>query len=207
LRSQLQRRGLDVPVVTLVTLLACGAGAAAIPPALATNTVLAATLVGTGSRLAAGLASARAVDLAGLAPVAGVKPTVGLAVLGGVAATLILGLGYWFKNDPAAPSPALERPAVGRPAVAAVVETTLPTASGQIRQFAFDANPQTYFAGRGLAGTTDHFTLVFDAPVRLSSVRIQTGKPGGGEELEAGTVEVSADGTAFEAAPGFRAGK
>lgn len=81
--------------------------------------------------------------------------------------------------------------------VAAVVETTLATDAGQIRQFAFDGDPATYFASKGKVGKADHFTLVFDQPVALKSVSVTTGKPAGGDALTAGTLEVSSDGKAF----------
>ena len=60
--------------------------------------------------------------------------------------------------------------AVGRAAsraaepVAATVETTLTTAGEQIRQLAFDGDPDTYFASDKNAAAADHFTLVFDKP-------------------------------------------
>jgi hypothetical protein len=88
-------------------------------------------------------------------------------------------------------------PAVAAP-VAAVVETTLPSAPGQIRQFAFDGDPDTYFASARDAGPADHFTLVFDRPVAVKSVAVTTGRPTGGDRLDAGVLEGSADGQAFE---------
>jgi hypothetical protein len=83
------------------------------------------------------------------------------------------------------------------PPIAAVVETTLTSAPGQIRQFAFDGNPDTYFASATNAGKSDHFTLVFDVPVALKSVSVTTGKPKGGDTLESGILEVSTDGQTF----------
>jgi hypothetical protein len=83
------------------------------------------------------------------------------------------------------------------PTVAAVVETTLKTAPGQIRQFAFDGKPDTYFASANNPGKSDHFTLVFDVPVALKSVTVTTGKPKGGDALESGILEVSTDGQKF----------
>lgn len=81
--------------------------------------------------------------------------------------------------------------------VAAVVETTLKTAPGQIRQFAFDGNPDSYYASADNAGRSDHFTLVFDVPVALKSVSVTTGRPKGGDALEGGILEASADGKTF----------
>src|SRR6266478_4094668 len=75
--------------------------------------------------------------------------------------------------------------------VAATIDTTLSTASGQIRQFAFDGNPDTYFASAQNAGSSDHFTLLFDKPVAVHSIEVITGKPKGGDKLDAGTLEVS----------------
>jgi hypothetical protein len=99
-----------------------------------------------------------------------------------LAAALLLGLP---AAAPAAP-------------VAATVETTLTSTAGQIRQFAFDGDPDTYFASQQDAGSADHFTLVFDRPVALKCLAVTTGKPEGGDALDAGTLEVSADGEKFE---------
>jgi Peptidase of plants and bacteria/F5/8 type C domain len=82
--------------------------------------------------------------------------------------------------------------------VAAVVESSLATGNNQIRQFAFDGNPDTYFASEKNAAKTDHFTLTFDTPVSAKSVRVVTGRPKGGDALTAGVVEVSTDGKQFE---------
>jgi hypothetical protein len=89
-------------------------------------------------------------------------------------------------------APAAESP------VAATVETTLTSTAGQVRQFAFDGDPDTYFASRQDAGGGDHFTLVFDSPVTVKSLAVTTGRPEGGDALDAGTLEVSADGEKFE---------
>jgi hypothetical protein len=103
------------------------------------------------------------------------------------------------------PAPAA-RAEAAEPPVPAVVETTLPTASGRIRQFAFDGDADTYFASARNVGKDDHFTLVLDKPAAVKSVAVTTGKPGGADRLEAGTLEVSADGKTFEAAAKFDEG-
>src|SRR5438128_158054 len=82
--------------------------------------------------------------------------------------------------------------------VAAMVESSLETASGQIRQFAFDGDPETFFLSKGNAGAADHFTLVFDKPVAVKSIVVATGRPKGGDTLEDGILEVSADGKTFK---------
>src|SRR5262249_36588796 len=92
---------------------------------------------------------------------------------------------------------ALADPPAARP-VAATVETTLTTANGQIRQFAFDGEPATYFASTQNPTGADQFTLIFDHPVAVKSVTVTTGKPDGGDKLDAGALEASADGQAFE---------
>src|SRR5215203_3349463 len=85
-----------------------------------------------------------------------------------------------------------------KPPMSAVVETTLATADRQIRQFAFDGNPDTFFASVKESGKDDHFTLVFDAPVAVKSVEVKTGRPDGTDKLDTGSLEGSADGTRFE---------
>jgi Peptidase of plants and bacteria len=90
--------------------------------------------------------------------------------------------------------------------IAAVVESSLKTASGQIRQFAFDGKPDTYFASANNPTKDDHFTLIFDEPVTLRAVEVDTGKPKGGDALEAGLLESSADGEKFEKLAAFANG-
>jgi hypothetical protein len=83
-----------------------------------------------------------------------------------------------------------------KPAVVATIETSLTTNSGQIRQFAFDGDPNTYFASK--ENVVDHFTLILDSPVAVKSIVVTTGKPEGGDRLDVGILEVSADGKSFE---------
>jgi hypothetical protein len=82
--------------------------------------------------------------------------------------------------------------------VAATVETTLATDGGDIRQFAFDGDPDTCFVSARDAGSGDHFTLLFDRPVAVTALEATTGRPQGGDRLDTGTLEVSADGKTFE---------
>ncbi len=89
----------------------------------------------------------------------------------------------------------------------AVAESTLLTAKGHIRQFAFDADGATYFASEKNATKTDHFTLTFDHGVSLKSVAVLTGRPNGDDTLTAGVLEVSADGVAFKELAAFADGK
>src|SRR5262245_65642433 len=92
------------------------------------------------------------------------------------------------------------------PAVAAVVETTLATDAGQIRQFALDGDRDTFFASAKNAGAADHFTLTLDAAVKVQSVAVTTGRPKGGDALAAGALEVSEDGKKFESVATFADG-
>jgi len=94
----------------------------------------------------------------------------------------------------------------GESGVAATVETTLKTSSGHIRQFAFDGDPATYFASEQNPTRGDYFALVFDKPVAVTSLKVTTGKPEGGDILDAGSLEVSADGKRFEEAAVFKEG-
>src|SRR4051812_41003150 len=97
----------------------------------------------------------------------------------------------------------LALPAPAQSPVAATVETSLKTAGKQIRMYAFDGDPDTYFASTANPTAADHFTLVFDTPVALKAVTVSTGKRGGGDALDAGTLEVSADGVKFETVAKF----
>ena len=84
------------------------------------------------------------------------------------------------------------------PQVAATIETTLATASKNIRMFAFDGDRKTYFLSARNAGRADHFTLVFDKPVAVQSIMATTGRPEGGDKLDHGDLQVSVDGKKFE---------
>lgn len=95
---------------------------------------------------------------------------------------------------------------VARPATA-VVESTLATGSNQIRQFAFDGDPDSFFASEKNATKNDTFTLTFDTPANAKSIRVTTGRPKGGDALSAGVLEVSADGKTFEELAKFDQGK
>ncbi|HXD85283.1 MAG TPA: hypothetical protein VN641_02235 [Urbifossiella sp.] len=84
-----------------------------------------------------------------------------------------------------------------RPVEQAVIESSLASGGRHIRQFAFDADPTTYFATEANAGKDDHLTLRFDRPVALYSLRMVTGRPSGEETLTAAVLEFSADGSTF----------
>lgn len=81
--------------------------------------------------------------------------------------------------------------------VAATVVTTLATRSDQIRQFAFDGDPNTSFVSAEVPTAADHVTLVFDRPVSLKSVSVVSGLSDGRDALDAGALEASADGKTF----------
>lgn len=81
--------------------------------------------------------------------------------------------------------------------VTAVVDTTLTSGSQKIRQFAFDGDPDTFFLSAQNPRATDHFTIVFDEPVTVHAFAVTTGRPGGGDQLDAGNLVVSGDGRTF----------
>src|SRR3954470_6275253 len=83
------------------------------------------------------------------------------------------------------------------PAVAATVESSLKSAPGQIRQFAFDGKADTAFVSAEDARRGDHLTLMLDQPVAVKSVTVTTGKADGAARLDAGTLEGSEDGKTF----------
>ncbi len=82
-------------------------------------------------------------------------------------------------------------------AVLATVQSSLETAGKQIRQFAFDGDPETYFESKENPHATDQFTLVLDKPVAVTRVKVTTGKPDGTDKLEAGVLQTSVDGKKF----------
>jgi hypothetical protein len=107
------------------------------------------------------------------------------------------------------PALAADPPAKKGMQAIATVESSLKTAGGQIRQFAFDGDAKTFFASEKNAGKDDYFTLTFDRPVTVKSVEVLTGRPGdgdvlaGGDDLNTGELQVSADGKKFTALAQF----
>jgi hypothetical protein len=91
--------------------------------------------------------------------------------------------------------------------VAVTVESTLKTAGDHIRQFAFDGDPDTYFASDENPKASDHFTMTFDKPVTIQSISVVTGRPNGDDKLEAGELEISYDGGKFESVKSFSNGE
>src|SRR5947209_3513401 len=83
-----------------------------------------------------------------------------------------LAVGLW-----AAPPPA---------PVNATVYSSLETEAKQIRQFAFDGDPDSYFLSARNLKKADHFTLIFDKPVAVKSIRVTFGRPEGGDVLNTG---------------------
>jgi hypothetical protein len=81
--------------------------------------------------------------------------------------------------------------------VAARVETTLSTREDNIRQLAFDGVGTTFFESENKATAEDHFTLVLDKPVTLTSIGVTTGSPDRSKAVAGGTLEVSPDGQSF----------
>ncbi|HEY1186186.1 MAG TPA: basic secretory protein-like protein, partial [Gemmata sp.] len=98
-------------------------------------------------------------------------------------------------------------PASAVPGVGVAVETSLHTRGESIRQLAFDGNPDTFFASIENPTEADHFTLVFERPVAVKSVLVDTGAANAGEGLAAGSLDVSADGAAFEPLARFSRGR
>jgi hypothetical protein len=86
------------------------------------------------------------------------------------------------------------------------VKSSLSTDSGQIRQFAFDGNPDSYFASKENPKTSDEFTMSFPKPIVLKALTVTSGKPDRTDKLEAGSLQVSGDGQVFEDVAKFAEG-
>jgi hypothetical protein len=100
--------------------------------------------------------------------------------------------------------------AAEEPAVPAVVESTMTTAKGQIRQFAMDGDEKTYFLSDQNPTKKDSFTIKFDKPVALKSVHVKSGYLKQGkleDDLETGVLEASTDGTKFQEIGKFAKGE
>lgn len=104
-------------------------------------------------------------------------------------------------------APALADDAPKAKPVAAAVESTMASASDDVRQLAFDGDDATYFASAGKPGAADSFTLTFDAPVTVKSVSVRTGKPDGSGALDSGSLEGSEDGKSFQPLATFQKGE
>lgn len=87
--------------------------------------------------------------------------------------------------------------------VSVSITSSLKSAKGQIRQFAFDGNAETYFASEQNPQKDDHLTLQFDEPVNVKSINVTTGLPDGQGKLEEGTLEVSPDGRKYQTVSKF----
>ena len=61
----------------------------------------------------------------------------------------------------------------------AVLESSLESDGDQIRRLAFDGDAGTYFASKSAAKPADHFTMTFDEPILVRSVRVESGRPDG----------------------------
>jgi hypothetical protein len=110
----------------------------------------------------------------------------------------------WLSLLVALPAAAADPP---KKPVAAMVESSMKTAGGQIRQFAFDGDPDTVFASDGNPGKDDHFTVRFDEPVAVTAAAVTTGRPKGGDAVDSGVLETSTDGLKFEWLADFKDGK
>lgn len=86
------------------------------------------------------------------------------------------------------------------------VSSSLPTGGADIRQFAFDGDETTQFVSASNARAGDTLTFTFDPPVSLRSVSALAGRADGSGALDAGALEVSADGSTFEALATFEKG-
>ncbi|QVL35001.1 discoidin domain-containing protein [Telmatocola sphagniphila] len=91
--------------------------------------------------------------------------------------------------------------------ITAVVECTQASAKGQIRQFVFDGNKETYFATEKNASAKDNFTLTFEKPVKVKTLEVLTGKPKGEDALKEANLEISEDGKTFQTVGKFQEGQ
>ena len=84
-----------------------------------------------------------------------------------------------------------------RPVAAATVTSSLTSAPGGIRQFAFDTDNGSAFVSTANPTDTDHLTLTFDMPVKLRAIKAVTGRADGTGVLPGSALEVSPDGVTF----------
>jgi hexosaminidase len=92
----------------------------------------------------------------------------------------------------------------------ATVDTSLGTYQDHWAELAFDGRPDTFFWADRALREGDHFTLTLgQALAAPAPVAVATGGPASrnGDQLEAGTLEVTADGTTWQALATFAEGK
>jgi RNA polymerase sigma factor (sigma-70 family) len=214
LERRLTRRGFALSAA-LTALLVYNTASASVPTTLLANTAQAAILLGAGKSLTAALVSAEAVGLASELTHALVLTKFKVAAVAVLLAGAALASTWTLARPTVRERPALTNVEMSRNSaleearlqpVAAAIETTLASAPGQIRQFAFDGDPNTFFASARNATEADHFTLIFDQPVTVRSVAVLTGRLSGADRLSRGTLEVSEDGKTFEPLATFKDG-
>jgi hypothetical protein len=88
----------------------------------------------------------------------------------------------------------------------ASASSNLESSGGQIRQFAFDGSPETYFASATSPGPSDHFTIEYDPPLEIQTLEVLTGRPDGSDKLADAVLELSKIGKTFEVAARFHNG-
>jgi hypothetical protein len=81
--------------------------------------------------------------------------------------------------------------------VVAIVKTSLHSAEGHIRQFAFDGSDETYYLSSEPARTTDFFMLEFAKPVRIESMDVLIGLADGRNAPEFVVLDVFSDANVF----------
>lgn len=96
-----------------------------------------------------------------------------------------------------AAQPGETKPEVKPEPVYGTLESTLPTDDKQIRMFALDGDPNSYYASKTNATANDTFTLVLDKPVALKTVSVATGRVKGTDLLDKGTLQISEDNKTF----------
>jgi len=105
------------------------------------------------------------------------------------AVALMVSSATWAAETPTPKPPA---------APPVIIETALSAAGDHVPQCAFDGKPDTYFQSAGPVKAGDTFTLRLCQPARAKRVEVLMGRSDGTDLFDAGVVEVSADGQAFE---------
>jgi hypothetical protein len=207
-------------------LLLCKKSSAAVSATLAAKTVQAASALVLGESITSTLATTEAVSLVGafshglfagnIRTICLLTLLLGSATLGGVwlatpkgSNPLPANASVDSANSPTARSATAEPlapPALPSRPVELTIESTLSSQRGQIRQYAFDGDPETYFASARAADADDHFTLNFDQAVSVRDVRVITGRPSGTWKLNIGTLEGATDGREFTVLAAFANG-
>src|SRR4030095_9290408 len=77
------------------------------------------------------------------------------------------------------------------------LSSSLEPRNGRLPVLAVEGDEATYFGARTAPKVDDHFTVTFDAPTRVTTLSVLTGRPDGRDRLAGGACVICDSGTTF----------